>query len=232
MKTIKSHQQSGFILIEVMIALVLFGIMAYGGLGLYLEVQRHKKQLETRERQEKILRSLASYALIYGRLPWAAEREGALESPGQEHRGCTQGTVPFKTLGLPFVESQDGFGRPFMYIIATTRSASVSVSPWEEYCRAYPAYSLHYAGYRFEGDKDFIIVALLSGGELGNLPDLQRSAEGQIVLAASLPQGASQVWATRNMLIALYGGLSCGPFHQPLPDTKTVGSSIPRGFGR
>jgi type II secretory pathway pseudopilin PulG len=219
----------GFVLIEVMIALFLFGMMMYGGLGLYKEIRRHKKHTATQERQEKILRSLASYALIYGRLPWAVSRDG--RDPGHESIGCDEGGLPFKTLGLPESESKDGFGRAFSYVVATTRAAAVSISPWESYCRAYPTAPLLYEGYLFDGDKDFIVVALLSGGESGSLPPLQR-AEGRIQLPARLPQGASLVWVTRNTLATCYGTLSCAPFHQPLPDSRSGSIPIPRGFGR
>lgn len=232
MKSLKPHAHSGFILIEVMIALILFGMMTYGGIGLYREVQRHKKQTETRDRQEKILRSLASHALIYGRLPWAGSREAPLVTQGQEQTGLTEGIIPFKTLGLQLVDSQDGFGRFFTYAITVTRPAAVSISPWEEYCRAYPVNPLRCEGYRFEGDKDFIIVAILSGGEQRQVPVLGRDEEGHLILQANIQNGTSQVWVTRNTLASAYGGLSCSPFHQPLPDNKAANTSIPRGFGR
>lgn len=207
----------GFILIEVMIALFLFGMTMYGGLGLYKEVRQHKKKMDTKERQEKILRSLASYALIYGRLPWASVQDAVGRERGLEMAGCFRGTLPFKTLGLQDADSKDGFGYDFTYVIAETRAAAISISPWETYCRALPVRPLLCEGYTFDDRKDFIIMALFSREETQDTFSLD---------------GASTLWVTRNTLAACYGGLSCAPFHQPLPEARDGGAPVVRGYGR
>lgn len=207
----------GFVLVEVVIALLLMGAMMHGGTMILSHLHAQKCYHVTQERQEGIMKSLAAYAAIEGRLPWAADKEGREDAKTKRQIGH----VPFQTLGLSAVYGQDGFGRPMQYFVASFCRLPPSVSPLERYCRALPHVVLQCRGVR-PPKQDPIAVGVLSHG--GRVCDC--SKEGAMV--SDLP-GHKVLWATRNTLLTLYGNNSCALFHQPLPSPD---GSIMRGFGR
>ena len=212
---------SGFILMEVVVALLLMGVLLHGGSRILSHLHQQKCQRETHARQQSILKTLASYAAINGRLPWAAGKEGV------ENRATRQrfGYVPFKTLGLSVLYGKDGYGRFMRYHVASFHAPPPSVSPLERYCRAAPENPLRHVHYDAALASDCIAVSLISHG-----PEVCDCSEERLDVLEGLP-GHTVVWATRNTLLTLYGEGSCASFHQPLP-TPGGGGTRMRGFGR
>lgn len=228
----KESLQGGYVLLEVVIALVLMGVMIHGSLSLLTRIREVRRRVETYQKQERLLRAIASYAILYGRLPWAASRTASPLDQGNENSSMSlaQGIVPFKTLGISEGEAKDGFGHTFGYAIAVTRPAALTVSPLENYCRAYPVRPLFHPAYPLDMEKDFIVVALISQNP-EEAPYLLESSERGLHLPEILPAGVRIVWATRALLVSLYGQVSCAPFVQPFSAVLEETGPL-RGYGR
>ncbi len=216
--------QDGIILLEVIVALFILGLTFQGGMLFISHIRQQKKQTETLQKQDLVLKSLAHYAMIHGKLPWAADPDAASPAVGLEDRACARqvGVLPFKTLGLPENYSKDGHGHYFIYKVAKTTAALLTVSPIEAYCRASPDIPLVQENPEGPLQNDFLMVALIS--------DPSGSRHPPTVIPSSAPD-IKVAWATRNMLITLYGQGSCAPFHQPLP-LGAARAEVPRGWGR
>lgn len=206
----------GFILLEVLIALMILGITLQGGIRLIKHVKNQEKAKTTTQRQEQILRTLAAHGATHGRLPWAAGNDGIEEAHTKRQRG----NLPFKTLGLPKSFARDGYGHAFVYLVAKTNPCRLAVSPLENYCRATPITPLINTTHPIAGE-DFVIIALISRDPA--------QKESSLKNTHAFEDSNNTAWATRDTLMTLYGGLSCAPFRQPMPETH---GRLPRGFGR
>lgn len=95
---------SGFILLEVCIALMVFGMVSW---SIYPLLKTFEKQKQT-EHLEKLAYVLAGFVTKHGRLP----------CPGTEVETtpCTsEGPLPYKTLEIPQTWVKDSSGRPILY---------------------------------------------------------------------------------------------------------------------
>lgn len=193
---IKDGYRSGFSLIEVAIALTVIGIVASFAMPTFLKYRLHGQFEVTRQRQEAILYSLASYLLVSREVPCPADPESTAKTFGVARLMCTApanklvGIVPFRTLGLPEVTAKDGFGRYFTYAI----DREVRNEDFDFETRQYKdAFSEHYCTRKggigrdrlivknghgvsvfaqghenyTESENDFVVVVLVSHGPTG-----------------------------------------------------------------
>jgi prepilin-type N-terminal cleavage/methylation domain-containing protein len=111
----------GFSLLELSIVLIILGIL--GGLSLPLltaQIQR-AALVKTRTHQEYVLNAIAAYVEKNNRFPCPALSQGIGAEYGMSQLHCrgqrAKGMIPFKTLGISEVYSQDGFKRLMTYVI-------------------------------------------------------------------------------------------------------------------
>ncbi len=125
--------ERAFTLIELAIVLVVLGLLFGMGLPLFTELTKQKHYRTTKRDMEEIKESLAGYAGIYGRLPFADTN-----GDGSGDANQTTGTLPYLDLGLGSV---DAWRNPYAYdvndrLIATTDATSfctalASIAPTE-----------------------------------------------------------------------------------------------------
>ena len=66
----------GFILFEMLVALMLMGVLMYGGMVILSHLYQQKCHQVTEERLVSLMKTLAAYGAMHGRLPWAADARG------------------------------------------------------------------------------------------------------------------------------------------------------------
>jgi len=115
--------QSGFFLVEVAIAVIVFGILMAGGIAvLRLQTERAQRS-ETQSALDEAKQALLSYAASNGRLPCPANPANAgspnfgdseaLVSGGCQH---ARGILPWRTLNI---RGLDGWGQYLSYAVST-----------------------------------------------------------------------------------------------------------------
>jgi prepilin-type N-terminal cleavage/methylation domain-containing protein len=111
----------GFSLLELSIVLIILGIL--GGLSLPLltaQIQR-AAHVKTRSHQEYVLNAIAAYVEKNKRFPCPAIPQGIEAEYGVSQLHCrgqrAKGIIPFKTLGISEIYSQDGFKRLMTYVV-------------------------------------------------------------------------------------------------------------------
>ncbi|MFN7662767.1 MAG: type II secretion system protein [Alphaproteobacteria bacterium] len=176
------RQEEGFALVEVAIALIVMGIVLGVGLPSFLHYLEWQKIRDTKEKQEKILYSVASFVLQNGFVPLpadphATEEDFGLAGSSVSNSGHVRGIVPFKTLGLPEEYARDGFRRYFTYIGGDVQKQDVDVSNQSSFCRTNPLYPLQVEERLSNGkiskrpthltEQNPIVLILLSHGESG-----------------------------------------------------------------
>lgn len=179
---IRLRREEGFALVEVAIALIIMGIVMGVGLPSFLHYLQWQKIRETKEKQEKIFYSVASFVLQNGFLPLSASpHEGGdsfgMSRPSIHNPSDLRGIVPFKTLGLPEDYARDGFNRYFTYIGGSLQKEVVDVSNEASFCQTSPAYLIEVDEHRPHGgyvkrssemtDRNPIVLIVLSHGESG-----------------------------------------------------------------
>ena len=117
----KSGSEEGFSLLEFSIVLIILGIL--GGLSLPLltaQIQR-TALVKTRSHQEYVLNAIAAYVEKNKRFPCPAVPQGIEAEYGVSQLHCrgqrAKGIIPFKTLGISEIYSQDGFKRLMTYVV-------------------------------------------------------------------------------------------------------------------
>lgn len=118
---LRTKGEEGFSLLELSIVLIIIGIL--GGLSLPLltaQIQR-AALIKTRSHQEYVLGAIAAHVEKNKRFPCPAAPQGIGNEYGVSQLHCrgqrAKGIVPFKTLGISEVYSQDGFKRLMTYIV-------------------------------------------------------------------------------------------------------------------
>lgn len=111
----------GFSLLELSIVLIILGIL--GGLSLPLltaQIQR-AALVKTRAHQEYVLSAIAAYVEKNKRFPCTALPQSLGVEYGISQLHCrgqrAKGIIPFKTLGISEIYSQDGFKRLMTYVV-------------------------------------------------------------------------------------------------------------------
>ncbi|MEN8236246.1 MAG: type II secretion system protein [Pseudomonadota bacterium] len=188
---IQENNRSGFSLIEVAIALTIIGIMVGYAVPTFMKYRQHKQFQVTRNHQEVILYSLASYLLSAKQIPCPADPAAPAKTFGSARLMCTVpankliGIVPFRTLGLPESIVKDGFGRYFTYAIdKEVRNEDFGFDDQEDYyCSRKGGVGSNRllvknelgesifsqgTGDNKEREDDFVVAVLVSYGPTGN----------------------------------------------------------------
>lgn len=108
---------SGFVLLEVAFAILIFGVIGTLGLAGYRAVCEHRAYSVTEQKIERVFYALASYVKRTGSLPCPASVESNGVSVDQGGVGCSPniGAVPYATLNMSERDTQDGWQRPITY---------------------------------------------------------------------------------------------------------------------
>jgi type II secretory pathway pseudopilin PulG len=176
-------KEEGFALVEVAIALIVMGVVLGVGLPSFLHYLQWQKIRETKEKQEKILYSVASFVLQNGFLPLPADpyekgEDFGISRHSVHHSSNLRGIVPFKTLGLPEDYARDGFRRYFTYIGGTVGKEGVDLSNQASFCQTSSPYLMEVDERRPDGrvskrsqelaSQNPIVLILISHGESGH----------------------------------------------------------------
>jgi type II secretory pathway pseudopilin PulG len=89
-----------FSLLELSFVLMIAGILLSFSLPLLLSATNYEKKNLTHYRLQEISKALKAYALAHGNLPFPSKSITTDISFGEANLSCSQGVVPFKTLGL------------------------------------------------------------------------------------------------------------------------------------
>jgi len=110
----RSPIERGFSLIELSIALIIFGLLAGSLLGQTTEQRRLLTEQRARAQLELSLEALYGFAISHGRLPCAADPtlDSRTHAAGGEDCPRTKGVLPWRTLALP---ETDPWGQRFSY---------------------------------------------------------------------------------------------------------------------
>ncbi len=112
-------KEDGFILIEVAVALIIFGLILGPGFIAWRTHNTIRQQQITRQHQELIFQALGQHLEFNGCLP----KPSAISSQvwGENTASYTgvskPGIVPYRTLGLPARVAKDGFGHWMTYAV-------------------------------------------------------------------------------------------------------------------
>jgi len=188
----------------VAIALSIIGIIGSFGFGTLSQIIAMQKEKETEKHLEQIMYALAGFALRHNRLPAAG-----IQDKGEEVQGQLEGTVPYKTLGIPIKIAKDGHNKMIHYSVngyltQTTSIRGAESSPQTSFCYCSP--SLFQLTVKDESGQsvlknnydDFIAVVLTS--HKNNSPQGQNPSQSQ---------NNRRLWASRNSFLSLYGGYQC-----------------------
>lgn len=213
---------AGVTLIEVAIVLGILGIL--GGLSLPLLTNQIalKRQLQSKENQEKVLTALAVFLIQNGRLPCPA----ADESSGVSVKRCDQlkqafGSVPFETLGLAKADAYDHQKKVLMYAVDPTLTRTTQLHGSLSYCSAIGNFiRLFLDQTNISGSlkNDFVAVVILSQSRIDLLMKQGNyfAENGALTLNLSSINESSKYqdgvsWVSKHRLIAWYGKYPCPP---------------------
>lgn len=114
---IRSSTEHGFSLIELSIALIIFGLLAGSLLGQTTGQRRLLTEQRARAQLDLSLEALYGFAISHGRLPCAADPtlDSRTHAAGDEDCPRAKGVLPWRTLALP---ETDPWGQRFSYYAA------------------------------------------------------------------------------------------------------------------
>lgn len=112
----------GFALLEATMALIVLGIIASFTFPMITSLMEYERTKRTADHREHILRALAGYAIIHGRLP-APAKPGIQTFKNCEGTKCI-GLVPYHELGIPQKLAKDGHGHWFTYVVHSDMTSS------------------------------------------------------------------------------------------------------------
>ncbi|OFW69372.1 MAG: hypothetical protein A2977_03305 [Alphaproteobacteria bacterium RIFCSPLOWO2_01_FULL_45_8] len=175
--------EEGFALVEVAIALIVMGVLLGIGLPSFLQYLQWQKIRDTKEKQEKIFYSVASFVLQNGFVPLPADpyekgENFGMSRPSAQKSEDLRGLIPFKTLGLPEECARDGFKHYFTYIGGAPQKEQIDVSNQASFCQVFPIHSLEVDERRPNGgfskrpqnlaSQNPIVLIIISHGESGH----------------------------------------------------------------
>lgn len=202
-------ESQGFSLIEMAIVLAIMGVIAGLSLPALTYFQGFEKDKTTKRRQDMVLHALGSYAANQGRLPYAASHQG------EEVANHLNGSVPYRTLGLSFEDTMDGWGHPMKYIVESSLAGDQSYCQIKE-----PKYPLKLDdGQGLVGGNSFVAVILIAEGkafgqprgiyEENNHKGNQKFYTRAFKDTQETPFRHRLVWSTRDNLLNYYGHSTC-----------------------
>lgn len=109
-----SPTERGFSLIEVAIAIILFGLLLKLVLGSYSALQQQSEHKASRTQLEQARESILAFLIEHGRLPCPASKT---QGGGQEDCTRSHGQPPWRSLGIP---ETDIWGRRLTYFAASS----------------------------------------------------------------------------------------------------------------
>lgn len=214
----------GMTLVEVAIVLAILGIL--GGLSLPLLTKQlaMKRVLKSQENQEKVLNSLAIFALHHGRLPCPAKPSKEGEALKRcDSRDQSIGLVPYETLGLSKAEASDGSKKTLTYMVEPALTRTAQLRGDFSYCDAEGSFLRllnedHTSVVK--NTRDPIAVVILDSSWFETLRqrgDLEINHNhislilGRLLPSSSNASSTHVAWATRHRLVGWYGKFPCPP---------------------
>lgn len=112
---------SGFMLIEAAIAMIIFGLIVGPGFMAWHTHNTLRKHRITLYHQRLVFQSLAQYLQLHGCLPFPTPLHeplwGESVPPKDPSLPLKPGLIPYRTLGLPLRVAKDGFGHWMTYAV-------------------------------------------------------------------------------------------------------------------
>lgn len=124
----KNKGESGFILIEAAIFIIILGVSSALIASIYKSLQHTSQIAVTQQNKQIVTRMLANYLLEHSRLPQASNRA----SSGIEEPGLYFGYVPYKTIGIPRKNAMDGTGKSIKYMVEESFTKTTSLTTDQE----------------------------------------------------------------------------------------------------
>lgn len=120
---------NGFTLIEMAVVLAIVALLLGGLLPTISGQIDQQNRRETRKQLEEIQQALTGFAIVNGRLPWAADptipTTNVALSPGMEVNLLSTGVVPWAALGI---KETDAWGRRFTYVATPAFNGAITLT--------------------------------------------------------------------------------------------------------
>jgi type II secretory pathway pseudopilin PulG len=202
------------------IALCIIGVVGSFGFSTLSQTVALQKEKTTEKNLEQIMYALAGFALRNHKLPTAAVNNQDKDLQGLSIKDNYIGTVPYKTLGIPEKMARDGYNKPITYAVARdlTRTKKLYEPPERSdpgFCQCtasiYPIKVQDEKGQNAlqRSEEDLIAVVIISHGSNPNPPNY--SSNNLIFTDGPYTKNHPHrmLWASRNNLLAVYGGAPC-----------------------
>lgn len=210
-------QLKGFLLLEAAIAILIVGCLSSIVFPMIKTLSYYQKSCKTQQAIERTFRCLASYALIYNRLP---KPSCDPSHDGEETASNTTiGNIPYKTLCIEKNIAQDGNGNVLYYIVNPVLTYWIANNQLEEesFFRKIkdPSHHLQIIANKQlvtpkpdEDQNDFCAAALISippSSEISLASLVLKKDSRTIIQIPPKETGVIIRWVSRNNLNALYG---------------------------
>jgi type II secretory pathway pseudopilin PulG len=182
MNTSKSSSFKAFALLEIAIALCVFGIINYASFAVFNKIKAWQQIKTTKSHQEQVMQAIASYVLTHKKLPCPATTDN-----GNAKSFCTTaesavGYIPYKTLSIPEELAKDGNHHWMSYAINTaltsawildldTSTLDASIAPSQTFCGINSTDTLTIKDSNNNNcitDPDFAAAVIISHGKSGD----------------------------------------------------------------
>lgn len=133
--SLKTHNQKGFSLLEMALALLLVGILIQSATSMLSQNRQHQTYKETEQQLQNIKQVLLSYIQINQFLPCPDTNQDGRENRETDGEcSADQGRLPYLEFGG--VGQQDEFGNPFFYATNTNSTSNTQANNLRLACRS------------------------------------------------------------------------------------------------